>query len=83
MLSYVPPISGFVDRWKTFMCIFQRFEFSFLGMARAYEHVVYFAGFRVPQPCASVSELPAAPQKKHTPGFWNMYFVGVVIYKRF
>jgi len=32
----------------------------------------------VSQPCASVSQLPAAlrrPQKKHAPGFWNMHFV--------
>ena len=37
-----------------------------------------FAGFRVSQQGASVPELPATlrrPQRKHTPGFWNMYFV--------
>ena len=34
--------------------------------------LVFVAGFKVPQPFASVSQLPAAlrrPQKKHAPGF--------------
>ena len=38
----------------------------------SYPKSTFVAGFRVSQPCASVSELPAAlrrPQKKHAPGF--------------
>ena len=44
--------------------------------------LVDFVDFRVPQPCASVSELPAAlrrPQKKRTLDFWSMYLVDFVI----
>jgi len=46
----------------------------------------FVAGFGASRQGASVTELPAAlrrPQKKHTHGFWNMYFADVVFFKRF
>ena len=48
--------------------------FNDLGIQQMLRSVklVFFAGFRVSQPCASVWWLPAAlrrPQKKHAPGF--------------
>ena len=52
----------------------------------SYGLLSFFNDSRVSQQGASVSELPAAlrrPQKKHAPGFWNMYFLDFVIFKRF
>ena len=45
-----------------------------------------FINFKIPKPCVSVSELPAAlrrPQKKHALDFVSMYFMYFVVFNRF
>jgi len=76
---------------------FQDFNFEILksryvckmsNMPAIYSYTcVLFTGFKVSQPCASVSQLPAAlrrPQKKHTPlDFGSMYLAEFVILNNF
>ena len=63
-----------------FLVTFEHVDCSVLEIGQVYEHVV-FAGFRVPQHCASVSQLPTAlrcPPKSTPLDFLSMYLVDVV-----
>jgi len=87
----------YLDFWTCGTCSQAHFKISCFAFLKVnnfektnVEHVcwkfTFVVGFMVSQPCASVSELPAAlrrPQKKHAPGFWNMHFVDVVFFERF
>jgi hypothetical protein len=57
--------------WKPNISLFQGFpDYYLLNIYLFHTFPDYFAGFRVPKPFASVSQLPAAlrlPQKKHAP----------------
>ena len=82
-----------MDIRKLFPGTFQDFNFNILEKSIFLENVgnvdykhTYVYRFQVSQPCASVSELPAAlrrPQKKHALEFWSMYLVDVVDFCQF
>ena len=77
VVKYIQAVKYFqffrgLDFWSCGNCSFAYFTILIIAFWKQYIFGnLLFADFRVPQPFAAVSQLPAAlrlPQKKHTPG---------------